>query len=106
MLKHIVLLKLKDILESSEVEQLFAEIAKIKNQLPGVMSFNYGKAIGTEASHQGYTHAYSMDFADPAYFQSYLAHESQSTLQRLLKDALASEDGMLIFNHDLHYAFS
>lgn len=103
MLKHIVLLKLKNSLDDAQIDKLFADIAQIKNQIPGVMSFNYGKAIDENALNQGYTHAYSMDFVDEDFFNHYCQDDKQSHLKSLLKDALLSDDAVLIFNHDLDF---
>lgn len=101
MLKHIVLMKLKEDLSEQEVNVIFTGLAQLKKTLPGIMNFSYGKNIGSEGRNKGYTHVFCMDFVDEDYLQAYLEHPKHLQVKECIVAGLQDDDGLLVMDYAL-----
>src|ERR1043166_8665632 len=101
MLKHIMLLKAKPGINQAAIDEIFIAIDALKRILPGIMSFSYGMNHHHESKEQGYTHVYSMDFVDSEYYQNYVVHPRQQSIQEKIKNILVKENSQLIVNYNL-----
>ncbi len=68
---HIVLLKYKD---SATHEPLMAALGQLKALLPKMTAFTHGAYASSEGANDGFTHAFTMTFADAESRDVYLDH--------------------------------
>lgn len=100
MLKHTVLIKVKDGVPQHEVDTLFSYVHDLKNSLMGMMSFTYGKSANLMASDSQFTHGYSIVFVDEDYFQEYLKHPKYQEAQQRLSGLLSDAESLMSFNYE------
>jgi heme-degrading monooxygenase HmoA len=74
MIRHIVLLKCKADASAAEIEAVFTALAALQETIPGILAFESGENTSTEGKSRGYTHGFTMDFADEQARQTYLPH--------------------------------
>ncbi|MFO1067103.1 MAG: Dabb family protein [Geminicoccaceae bacterium] len=97
MIRHIVLLKARSDLRPGELEAVFAELAGLKKVLPGFRAMSAGPDLSPEGIARGYTHGFTMDFADTAARDAYLVHPDHiSAGGRLCACAEGGRDGVLV----------
>ncbi len=101
MLKHLVLLKLSEHLPEQTVNAIADGLADLKKTLPGIMSFSCGSYSGEGDRNKGYNYAFSMDFIDQEFLHEYLNHPKHLQVKKLILQALAEDDGMLVFDYEL-----
>ena len=81
--KHVVLLKLKQDLPQSKIDELFAAIAALQDKIPGILEFSGGPYSSPEGMNRGYTHGFMMTFADAASRDAYLPHPDHDVVSAL-----------------------
>ncbi len=101
MLKHMVLMQLKEGISHAEVDALFSEVLQLKNQVPGVMSFSCGQNHAQNEDSKRFTHAFTMDFVDQEYLEHFRQHPSYHALQAKIKQSLQSQDAITEFDYEL-----
>ena len=74
MIRHIVLIKCKPDVSQMEIDEVFAALAALKDTIPGILAFEAGENNSPEGIARGYTHAFTMDFADEQARDNYLPH--------------------------------
>lgn len=80
---HIVLLAFKE-QDPKAIGDLFAELAGLKELVPGLLSFQGGPYSSPEGLHKGFTHAFTMIFADESARDAYLPHPEHERVKNLL----------------------
>ena len=81
MITHMVLLKVRKDAARKEVDQVFAEIAALKQKIPGIVSYAGGPYSSPEGLHRGFTHAFCMTFKDAAARNTYLPHPAHEAVK-------------------------
>ena len=81
---HIVLLAFKAELDEAAIGGLFAELAGLKDLVSGLLSFHGGPYSSPEGLHKGFTHAFTMIFADESARDAYLPHPEHERVKNLL----------------------
>jgi hypothetical protein len=73
-IRHIVLLPFKPSLSKAEIEQIMLSLAKLKDDIPQILSFSWGANNSPENLHRGYLHGFVMEFKDDIHRKIYLEH--------------------------------
>ena len=73
MIRHIVLARFRDTTPESEIAAILAELDALRAHLPGMLNFHGGANVSPEGLARGYSHAFTVDFADAAARDAYLA---------------------------------
>lgn len=97
MIRHIVLLKARPDLRPGELEAVFAELAALRKVLPGMLAMSAGPDLSPEGIARGYTHGFTMDFADAAARDAYLVHpDHKAAGARLCACGQGGREGVLV----------
>jgi hypothetical protein len=99
MIRHIVLLKARPEVTEAEIAAIFADLAAIKDKLPGVLSIHSGRSMSPEKIERGYLHGFTVDFADWTALQAYQDHPDHKRVgAALVAAATGGIDGILVFD--------
>lgn len=101
MLKHFVLLKVRESTSEKILQEIFQLIQELRDDLPGIMSYIYGKNSESNSRNHGFNYGYSLAFVDDNYYQNYLEHPKQAIIQSKITEITATTDNLLIFDHEL-----
>jgi hypothetical protein len=99
MIRHIVLLKARPEVTEATITAIFADLAAIKDKLPGVLAIHSGRSESPEKIERGYLHGFTVDFADWAALQAYQDHPDHKRVgAALVAAAQGGIDGILVFD--------
>ena len=97
MIRHIVLMKCKPDASQPEIDRVFVALAALQGKIPGLSNFQGGANNSPENSSRGYTHAFSLDFADAPARDAYLPHpEHQKVVAQIRKILDGSAESVLV----------
>ncbi len=93
MVKHIVLLKLKEGTTAEQTAAVLAGLQGLQHKLDGILDVTGGDNISPEGKSQGYGWGFVMTFADEASRDAYLPHPahkavSTETIRPIVEDVL------------------
>lgn len=100
MIIHMVLLRIRKDVAKQKIQALFADLAALKNKIPGLQSFSGGPYLSPEGLHKGFTHGFCMTFADEKARDRYLTapdHEKVKKSVLVLLDG--GLDGVIAFDY-------
>jgi hypothetical protein len=93
MINHIVILKFKSHVTESDIDSVVHQLGNLKELIPSIKSFSFGKNISLEQLNKGYTHAFIMTFDDVTGRDLYVEHpEHKKIATELLMPML--EEGL------------
>jgi hypothetical protein len=99
MIRHIVLLKVRPEVTDAEISAIFADLAAIRDKLPGVLALHSGRSESPEKIERGYLHGFTVDFTDWAALQAYQDHPDHKRVgAALVAAAIGGIDGILVFD--------
>ncbi|MDI1351711.1 MAG: Dabb family protein [bacterium] len=102
MIRHIVLLRFKQDIIHKEIEGIFVALAELKNVIPQIKQFSYGVCNSKENLDQGFTHGFTMDFADEVARDFYVDHPKHKQVAEqigvFLENGLSS---VVVFDYTL-----
>lgn len=99
MIRHIVLLKARPEVTEAEIAVIFADLAAIRDKLPGVLAIHSGRSESPEKIERGYLHGFTVDFADWAALAAYQDHPDHRRVgAALVAAAQGGLDGILVFD--------
>ena len=99
MIRHIVLLKARPEVTEAEIAAIFADLAAIKEKLPGVLAIHSGRSESPEKIERGYMHGFTVDFTDWAALAAYQDHPDHKRVgAALVAAAEGGIDGILVFD--------
>ena len=102
MIRHVVLVRFREGVAASEVAAVFAALADLRRHLPGMLGFAAGPNVSPEGLARGFTHAFTVDFADVAARDDYLAlPEHEAAGARLVKAAEGGLAGLTVLDFAL-----
>ena len=102
MIRHVVLVRLRDGVPTAEVSNVFGDLAALRRHLPGMRDFRHGPNVSPEGLSRGFNHAFTVDFADAAARDAYLAlPEHEAAGARLVKAAEGGLAGLTVLDFDL-----
>ena len=82
--RHVVVFRYKADASPEKIGQITRAFAALKEQIPGVLSFEHGVNNSPEKLNQGYTHVYQLTFTDAAARDAYLIHPAHKAFGALL----------------------
>ncbi|MFN4866208.1 MAG: Dabb family protein [Cyanobium sp.] len=99
MVHHVVLFRFRSDLPAGSVKAVFEELRGFRQSIPGITGFQGGAYNSTEGLGQGFTHGFTMTFADAAARDAYLPHPlHQAVVARLLPMLEGGLEGVLAFD--------
>lgn len=101
MIRHIVLVRASAATDAGELAAVFAGLAALKDRLPGMLSFDRGPDVSPEGLQRGYTHAFTIDFADVPARDAYLVDPEHKALGGRLVACVGGRDNILVVDFAL-----
>jgi hypothetical protein len=99
MIRHIVLLKARPDVTEAEISTIFADLAAIRDKLPGVLAIHSGRSESPEKIERGYLHGFTVDFNDWAALAAYQDHPDHKRVgAALVAVAQGGIAGILVFD--------
>jgi hypothetical protein len=99
MIRHIVLVKFRAQVPEAEIAAIFADLAAIKERLPGVLAVHSGRSESPEKIERGYLHGFTVDFTEWAALAAYQDHPDHHRVgAALVAAAVGGIDGILVFD--------
>lgn len=99
MIRHIVLLKARPEVTEAQIAAIFADLAAIKAQLPGILAIHSGRSESPEKIERGYLHGFTVDFTDWDALAAYQDHpDHKRGGAALVAAAEGGIDGILVFD--------
>jgi len=97
---HVVLLKVRKDVAKSQVDEVFAALARLKGRIPGLLSFSCGPYSSPEGLNKGFTHGFVMMFIDAKSRDVYLPHPEHEKVKALVLAVLdGGLDGVVAFDY-------
>lgn len=97
MIRHCVLIRPASDAAAADFPEVLAALARLGDRLPGMLAFAGGPDVSPEGMQRGYAHAFTIDFADAAARDAYLADPEHKALgARLTAAAEGGRDGILV----------
>ena len=99
MIRHIVLMKCQADASQKDIQAMFAALAALEESIPGILAFEGGANNSPEGLFRGYTHGFTMDFADEQARAVYLPHPEHKKAQEFMRKVLdPSPDNVLVID--------
>ena len=101
MIRHCVLIRAKPGLPDGEIAAAFDGLRALGSRLTGMLAFAGGADASPEGLQRGYTHAFTIDFADEAARDAYLVDGEHKALgARLVAAAEEGREGILVVDFE------
>ena len=102
MIRHIVLITFKPEITNERIDDLFAELASVADQLPDLLAVSSGRSESPEKMERGYMHGFIVDFTDWIALQAYQENADHQALgAKLTEAAVGGKDGILCFDYEI-----
>lgn len=102
MIRHIVLMKCRPDASQQDIDTMFDALGALPEMIPGVLAFEGGINNSPEGLERGYTHGFSMDFADEEVRAQYLPHPEHKHAQVFMQKVLANvPDNVLVLDFSM-----
>jgi Stress responsive A/B Barrel Domain len=88
-IRHLVLLRFADDTPTDERAGIEAAFVALPAQIDGITGFEWGTNVSPEGLAKGFTHAFTVTFADAAARDAYLPHPAHTAFVARLKRWLA-----------------
>jgi hypothetical protein len=99
MIRHLVLVRFASRTPPSEIAAVLDQLGQLKGIVPGLLAFGAGPNRSPEGLSRGYTHAFSVDFADESARDAYLVHPAHKEAgARLVDAAEGGVDGLAVID--------
>jgi len=95
--QHMVVLQFKKGVPAEKIAELFGELARLRQVIPGIEHFSGGPYASQEGLHQGFTHGFLMTFRDAESRDRYLPHPEH---ERVKQAILPHIDNVLAFDFE------
>jgi len=97
-LKHIAIVKFKPATGDREITDFFAAIGKLRDVIPGILDYSWGRNNSPEGLDQGFTHAFVMTFKDARSRDAYLPHPAHEKVKQLV---LPHVESVVVFDYEV-----
>jgi hypothetical protein len=99
MIRHVVLLKLRN---ATEAPKIFTALKNLQSQIPGIINIAAGPDSSPEGLQRGYTHGFTVDFVDAAARDAYLPHPAHQKVGAMIVAACENGiDGVLVLDWEM-----
>ena len=102
MIRHIVLVRFNPDLPAAEIDDIFAELHRIEDKVPGLLAIHSGRSESPEKIERGYMHGFTADFENWEALQAYQdLPEHKAAGGRLVANAVGGIDGILVVDIEI-----
>jgi hypothetical protein len=102
MIRHIVLVRFRSDVGDAEIAAVFKALHDLKRSIPGILGIAHGPNVSPEKLGRGTTHAFTVDFADAAARDRYLADADHGKVgAALVSAAEGGVDGLTVVDFEL-----
>lgn len=99
MIRHCVFVRFRADIPETERSAIYADLAALKDVVPGFLATSYGPNVSPEGLHQGFADGFIIDFIDDAARDAYLVHPDHKAAGTRLVAALdGGRDGLVVFD--------
>jgi hypothetical protein len=98
MIKHIVVFKYKQGTPEEQIGRVTDAFRDLKNEIPGILSFEHGANNSLEGKDLGFNHVYTLTFGNAQERDEYLSHAAHVGFTELLGRVRIVED-VLVFDY-------
>jgi hypothetical protein len=99
MIRHCVFVKFRSDVPPTERQGIYDQLAALRGHLTGIGAMSFGPNISPEGLHQGFADGFTIDFADAAARDAYLADaEHKKAGSRLVLASEGGVKGLLVFD--------
>ncbi|MEQ5775865.1 MULTISPECIES: Dabb family protein [unclassified Thalassospira] len=99
MIRHIVLVQVPYHADPVETAAVFSGMKEIAENVEGMLGFVGGRNLDKDGLHQGFTHAFTIDFVDIAARDAYVVGLDEKQIgHRLTKLAQGGLGGIMVMN--------
>ncbi|HLD16801.1 MAG TPA: Dabb family protein [Coxiellaceae bacterium] len=100
-MKHVVLLKFRPDVNDATVSELMEQLASLKQDIPGILSFEYGHYQSHEGLNQNFNTGFIMRFDHAQSRDGYLEHPKHKMIAEKIKHYLISfPEGVVAFDFE------
>jgi hypothetical protein len=96
-MRHVVLLKFKPESGAADIQRVESAFAALPSQIGEVQSLEWGTNVSPEGLGHGYTHCFTLGFANAAARDAYLVHPQHQAFSALAKPHL---DDVLVIDYE------
>ena len=94
--RHVVVFKYRPQATEAQISEVTSAFRALKDRIPGVIAFEHGVNNSPEGKNLGFTHAYTLTFADAAARDAYLPHPEHQAFGALLGRLDVLEDAFVV----------
>lgn len=94
--RHVVVFKYKPEATEAQITAITDAFRALKDQIPGIVSFEHGVNDSPEGKNQGFTHVYLMTFESAAARDAYLPHPEHEKFGAFLRSHGILEDVFVV----------
>ncbi|KUM28903.1 stress responsive protein [Mesorhizobium loti] len=100
MIRHCVFVRFRDDVLTAERAAIHADLQALRSLIDGMGDVKFSANVSPEPFARGLTHGFTIDFADAAARDAYLAHEAHQRAAgaRLVAALEGGTDGLLVFD--------
>jgi hypothetical protein len=99
MIRHCVFVKFRDDVPAAERSAIHADLSALRTVIDGMGAVHFNRNISPEPFARGFTHGFTIDFADAVARDAYLVHEAHRLAGGRLVAALdGGTDGLMVFD--------
>ncbi|MBK8084862.1 MAG: Dabb family protein [Devosia sp.] len=99
MIRHCVLVKFRADVPGAERQAIYAQLALLRQHLGGIQAMSFGANVSPEGLDQGFRDGFTIDFADAAARDAYLADPAhQAAGARLVAALEGGVAGLVVFD--------
>ena len=98
MVRHILLLQQRPDATASEIDACRAGLASLVGPIPGLINFHWGANAAPVERRDGFTHGFSMDFADRASLEAYGPHPQHRVVAAKVR---ATFERIVVFDFEM-----
>jgi len=89
LLRHVVLFSFKDDASYDDVDAIVTGFAALPSSIPGITAYEWGTNVSPEGLNDGFTHCFTLTFAQAEDRDAYLVHPAHQRFVEMLKPSLA-----------------
>ncbi len=102
MIRHCVFVKLKADTSAEERAGLTADLAALKDAIPGITAAHFSANVSPEGLGRGYNFGFVMDFVDAAARDAYLPHPAHGKAAgRLVAATEGGVEGVFVYDLEI-----
>jgi hypothetical protein len=98
MVRHILILRPRADATPAAIEASRVAITGLLDRIPGLLNVHWGVNFAPAERHDGFTHGFSMDFADRKSLDAYGPHPDHLPAAKLVRAAF---DRIVVFDFDM-----